>query len=219
MAESDLSNDPIIERVRATLLRTPKVEPSDVARILVAVNSRRAARTWRQRTADRLWFMRIPSVSLVGVGAVGTAALLLGFLGRGVFERGTIGDARIAAGDAVNVTRVTAPVTQQELTRTDASAMDEQAVPVQFVLSQPGAGTVSLVGDFNGWDVSAAVLEQVPGSSLWSATVNLKPGRHVYAFVVDGNKWMRDPRAPEAIDEDFGRPQSVIVVQVPWSGR
>jgi 1,4-alpha-glucan branching enzyme len=92
-------------------------------------------------------------------------------------------------------------------------------VPVQFVLNVPNATSVALVGDFNGWDVTAEPLERVPGSSLWTSTRTLKPGRHVYAFVVDGTKWMRDPRAPEAVDEDFGRPQSVIVVQTPWSDR
>ena len=91
-------------------------------------------------------------------------------------------------------------------------------MPIQFVVNVENANSVTLVGDFNAWDTDAVRLERVPGQSLWTTTQSLRPGRHVYAFVVDGTKWIRDPRAPEAVDEDFGRPQSVIVVQVPWSG-
>jgi hypothetical protein len=37
----------------------------------------------------------------------------------------------------------------------------------------------------------------------------------VYAFVVNGERWLADPRAPQAADADFGRPGSVIIVQAP----
>jgi 1,4-alpha-glucan branching enzyme len=98
------------------------------------------------------------------------------------------------------------------------SSPDEMAIPIQFVLNVDNAQSVSLVGEFNGWDATAEPLERVNNSSLWTTTRSLKPGRHVYAYVVNGTRWIRDPRAPEAQDEDFGRPQSVIVVQSPWTG-
>jgi hypothetical protein len=54
-----------------------------------------------------------------------------------------------------------------------------------------------------------------PASGLWSETLALRPGRHVYAFVVDDSVWMRDPRTPAADDADFGRPGSVLLVGRP----
>jgi len=86
---------------------------------------------------------------------------------------------------------------------------------VQLVLRAPAARTVSVVGDFNAWDAHANTMTRDPESGLWSHSVALRPGRHVYAFVVDDTVWMRDPRSPEATDEDFGRPGSVLFVGQP----
>ena len=80
-----------------------------------------------------------------------------------------------------------------------------------FVFVAPKAGTVSLVGDFNGWDASKAPLVRVPNSGLWKVTVPLPAGRHLYQFVVDGN-WVPDPAAPVAGDDGFGRTNSVRIV-------
>lgn len=210
-------DDPLIERVRETLAPLPRVEPSDVARMLVAVNNRRAQRTWQERVTTRLWFMRTPSVSAIGAGALAVLALSIGFFGRGAIDRDTEVPA-VAFSDSAP--SVVTPDNRATLATAVANVSpDELAVPVQFVLSVPDAQTVSLVGDFNDWDIDGAQLERVPNSAMWTTTVTLKPGRHVYAFVVDGRKWIRDPRAPAAVDEDFGRPQSVIVVQVPWTAR
>jgi hypothetical protein len=49
-------------------------------------------------------------------------------------------------------------------------------------------------------------------SGLWSISLALRPGRHVYAFLVDDTVWVQDPRAMEAPDADFGRPGSVLLV-------
>ena len=43
--------------------------------------------------------------------------------------------------------------------------------------------------------------------------VPLDAGRYTYSFVVDGARWLRDPAAPAAPGDDFGRPSSVILVQ------
>jgi hypothetical protein len=34
----------------------------------------------------------------------------------------------------------------------------------------------------------------------------------VYAYVVDGEKWTLDPRAPKTKDTDYGTEQSVVIV-------
>jgi hypothetical protein len=82
---------------------------------------------------------------------------------------------------------------------------------VRFALVAPGATRVSLVGDFNQWDAGATPMRQLGDGRLWLVEVPLPPGRHVYAFVVDGDV-TPDPAAPRAGEEDFGTPSSVVLV-------
>ena len=82
---------------------------------------------------------------------------------------------------------------------------------VQFTLPVPAAHQVVVVGDFNHWDTNATPLRRTPGGT-WRATVRLKPGAHVYSFVVDGNHWVPDPSAPLAPGSDFGAPNSLMTV-------
>lgn len=87
------------------------------------------------------------------------------------------------------------------------------ATDVQFVIVAPGADAVSLVGDFNDWDATLTPMHAVRSGAggLWSVTVPLSPGRHRYAFLVNGKRWLADPSAPRAQD-DFGAPSSVVTV-------
>ena len=83
----------------------------------------------------------------------------------------------------------------------------------QFVLVTPHATAVSLVGDFNDWDASRTPmrLSRADGA-VWTAIVPLAPGRYRYAFLVNGSRWLADPAAPAARDEEFGAPSSVVTI-------
>jgi hypothetical protein len=83
----------------------------------------------------------------------------------------------------------------------------------RFMLLAPTAKQVALAGDFNDWDTSKTQLVKNEQSGLWTATVSLPPGRYSYAFVVDGERWVADPRAPRAVGDDFGRPSSTVTVR------
>jgi hypothetical protein len=83
--------------------------------------------------------------------------------------------------------------------------------PVQFVVVAPGAESVSLVGDFNDWDARLTPMRAVRDGRLWTVTIPLTAGRHRYAFLVNGARWLADPSAPRAQD-DFGSPSSVVTV-------
>lgn len=83
--------------------------------------------------------------------------------------------------------------------------------PVRFVVAVPGARTVALVGSFNDWNPSATPLRAAAAGSVWVVEVPLPPGRHEYAFVVDGARWLADPAAPGS-GGDFGAPNSVVTV-------
>jgi len=83
---------------------------------------------------------------------------------------------------------------------------------VQFLLVAPHASRVALVGDFNGWDAAATPMRRGAERDTWMVTVPLASGWHAYAFVLDGGRWIQDPRAPLAPPDEFGGPRSVVVV-------
>src|SRR5690348_1225180 len=86
--------------------------------------------------------------------------------------------------------------------------------PVQFVLVAPTARKVQVVGDFNGWDASHEEFRaQHRGGGVWSVTAAVPEGHHRYSFVVDDSLWVTDPTAPRMLDDDFGMPNSALVVE------
>lgn len=95
----------------------------------------------------------------------------------------------------------------------DVALSTADSVPaMRFVLVAPEAATVALVGDFNHWRPEATPLRPAGADGVWVVDVRLTPGRHEYAFVVDGTRWVPDPAAPRAPVGDFGTPNSVITV-------
>lgn len=99
----------------------------------------------------------------------------------------------------------------RSLTAPQVAAATDTVHVVRFVLSAPGARSVAVAGDFNGWSREATPLEDVAGSGQWVVTLPLAPGRHEYAFVVDGERWVADPFAAVTRDE-FGQESSVLRV-------
>jgi 1,4-alpha-glucan branching enzyme len=90
---------------------------------------------------------------------------------------------------------------------------DKDSPRVQFVLVAPDAKKVAVIGDFNGWDASHAEFQaKHRGGGVWSVTAPVPVGHHRYSFVVDDSLWVADPTAPRAADNDFGLPNSAIVV-------
>jgi len=85
-------------------------------------------------------------------------------------------------------------------------------VVTRFVLMAPGASSVHLTGDFNGWEREGVALEQLRGTAIWTADVPLQPGVHQYTFVLDGSEWVPDPSAVLQVDDGFGQVNSIVVV-------
>lgn len=219
-------DDRLLRQVRAALAPLPSVDRRAIADIMTQVAARERAprsplaRGWE--SVREWWQLSVPP--LARSAALAAAALTVGFLARGAWSpraNDTTGVATTGAAPAV----AAAPLTEREAptpTRTTPLVPTEGAegrvlpVPTQFVLDGrelPPDATVSVVGDFNDWDVQAAPMTRENG--VWSTTLPLPPGRHVYAFVLNGERWLADPRAPTAPDADFGRPGSVIIVRTP----
>jgi hypothetical protein len=89
------------------------------------------------------------------------------------------------------------------------SAAAESEGAVLFLMPAPGAQSVTVVGNFNGWD--ATPLSDKDGDGIWTASISLPPGRYEYAFVVDGRWWGQDPLADEYV-RSFGEYNSVRYV-------
>ncbi len=83
--------------------------------------------------------------------------------------------------------------------------------PVRIELHAPTAQEVALVGDFNQWTPGSARMHRDPVRGTWATEVALPPGRHGYAFIVDGQRWTIDPRAPQADLSDFGAINVMLV--------
>jgi Carbohydrate-binding module 48 (Isoamylase N-terminal domain) len=201
-------SDPIIRRAADELRRLPTVDGAALRRVVEAAAAARLA------PADEPASYVLPRVRSIRVwSAVGmtAAAAILGFVARGVWTSGpsSAPQATVAAAPAAPAALAT-PDSSLRLAASNAS--DVAALPQQFVLENSGAHRVSVVGDFNNWNPSAAPMTRSSGGSLWSAIVPILPGRHMYGFMVDDSIFVLDPRARTARDPDLGTEGSVRMV-------
>jgi hypothetical protein len=98
-----------------------------------------------------------------------------------------------------------------------ATATVPSTVLVRLVVVQPGAQSVQVAGDFNGWNPGRTPLEPAE-SGAWTVTLPLEPGRYEYMFVVDGQTWIADPFATEQDDDGFGAQNAVLDVRPAGTG-
>lgn len=181
MTESRDLLDSLIE----TLKEPVNLRPDLTRRVMAAIADEPAMATDRKpvRWWRREWTIRVTPVRLLA-----TAAGLAGLVVTGQFLlRPAVEPASSVASSEAN-NRLT-----------------------QFVLVAPEAAAVTLVGDFNDWNVGATPLVRSVGDGVWSVTVPLAPGRYRYAFVVNGTVWRGDPEAP-GLEDDFGQPNSVVTI-------
>lgn len=196
--------DETIIRIAAALRPLPEVDPEQKARVLVAVAAERERSRERRLRVIRRW--RIAG----GLAFAAAAALVAA-----VWLREARPNTPAVASAPATPARTPGAAATRAPADARLAAEPVGMKTVQVVLRAPDASHVSVVGDFNGWDARADAMTRDAASGLWSHTVTLRPGRHVYAFVVDDSVWMRDPRSPAAPDEDFGRPGSILLVGQP----
>jgi len=197
--------DETIIRIAAALRPLPEVDAAQKARVLVAVAAERERARERRVRIARGWRVAGWAATVAAAGLVAAVWLRAPHPNAEVAAKASM-PAAPAAGAAHS------PAVEAQFSGAAALAGYKS---VQVVFRAPGARHVSVVGDFNSWDADADAMSRDPATGLWSHTLALRPGRHVYAFVVDDSVWMRDPRSPAAPDADFGRPGSVLLVGQP----
>lgn len=97
------------------------------------------------------------------------------------------------------------------LTARYAAHAASDARPIVFELEAPAARSVQVLGDFNDWARGANSMQR-GADGRWRLTALLPPGRYVYAFLVDGRRFTRDPSRDAVEDRDFGVTGSEVVV-------
>ncbi len=94
----------------------------------------------------------------------------------------------------------------------DTSPICSAEVKFSLKINDNRAHTVAIAGDFNGWNPQANILEDPEGDGIWTGTLNLKPGRYEYMFVLDGEKWFPDPNALRYVKDGFGNRNAILEI-------
>lgn len=185
-------DDAFIARVAAPLRAPERVNATFGERVMAAVHAEvsegRAVHRRASAPAPRGWWRHGWTLRLTPIAALAAVALIaaLAAIGMSTVQRGPAALAAAARSDTVYV--------------------------VRFVFVAPSAQKVAIVGDFNNWNRSTTALTPTGEAGLWTAAVTLPPGRHEYAFIVDGTRWTADPLAAVTIQDDFGTASSILTV-------
>jgi glycosidase len=83
-----------------------------------------------------------------------------------------------------------------------------------FVLdaaSARGAERVQVAGDFTAWQARAVPMRRGTDGA-WTATLEIPSGRRLYKFIVDGARWIADPRNPSGEPDGHGGVNSLLLL-------
>ena len=184
MSDRESADKEFVDRI-AIPLRAPEVLPPDFeARLMAQARAEMARR--RATSRRRNWWLTGRTFVLSPLATLAAAA----------------GIALAAAASTLVVARRAQPV---------LAARRDTVEFVRFVLVDSTARSVSVVGDFNGWKRDETPLNVASKPGVWSVSLPLAPGRHEYAFIVDGKRWVVDPASIASSDE-FGTESSVLLV-------
>ena len=189
--------DPVVRRAIDELRRLPDVPQDAVAKAVAAAAAARVLPPADEPVfaeRGRSWGR------IAAAGGLVAAAAIAGFVIRGTMT--SPAPTRLA--------------TATPMTPATFSA-ERAVVPIveQFVFKAPNAQRVAVVGDFNRWDASTAPMARSSDGELWSVSIPIMPGRHIYAFMVNDSLLVLDPRAPKSRDPDLGAEGSVRIVGRP----
>ena len=186
-----------LEMVLSEAARLPKIAPSSQFTAGVLAKLDKTPKGFFDRLAELLTVPRTLEWNLTGALATACVALVA------VWALVQVRPERI----------VEVPVAATPAQTVSLSSGQETKVYVRLVLLQPEARSVSVAGDFNGWNPAQTKLERSEGG-MWTATIALKPGRYQYMFVIDGKQWIADPLAEEGAGDGFGAQNAVLDVAI-----
>ncbi len=178
-------------------MREPIVIPSGASARVAA----RAVLESDNAARSSTWWLR--AAAALVIVAVGATALRFG----AAAQRN---DERAAAASAIPGEQLASYNTSPAGTMVIPIAASS-ARPIVFEFNAPSAQSVQVLGDFNQWSRSTQTMQR-SADGRWRVTTLLPPGRYVYAFLVDGARFERDPARDAIEDRDFGVTGSELVV-------
>lgn len=90
---------------------------------------------------------------------------------------------------------------------------------VRFVLdSTVSAERVFLAGSFSGWDAQGIELAR-GADGRWAVEVELDSGRHLYKFVLDGERWIPDPLNQQREGDGHGGSNTILALGAEGAAR
>lgn len=144
---------------------------------------------------DRLTHLpKLPRLSRVAELAIAGGLAVIGFTA-GYALRGNRSPRTVAA-PAKQKTAAPKIVRRTDTLRVVHS---DTVIVARLLFADAAAKSVAVVGDFNRWDAEATPLAR-SSIGTWAATIRLSPGRHEYAFLVDGKRWVTDRLARTSHD-------------------
>ena len=189
----DDSDEAFVGRIASPLRDAETLDSSFEHRLMTAVHAEALHRLIganRERYDDRGWWRRPRAISASPLAALAAAAGVVAILALGATIRSLL----------------SGPDTTSALVQ----ARRDTVHIVRFMLVDSSARSVSLVGDFNGWNRTATQLRPSEHRGTWTISIPLTPGRHEYAFIVDG-RWIADPYAAQ-VHDDFGTESSILTL-------
>jgi hypothetical protein len=196
---TDLEFDPFIDEIARELKRPVHLDARFDDRVMAAlepavipIGERRATPSWYRRS------LAFPA----SLGGLAAAAALGAIAAIGVMATRDSGEPQVVT--AV----VDTPLVPVSNTTAEPGVLLRET---QFIMVAPAAQSVSVVGHFNDWDLSATPMVYDSVHGAWSVTVPLPPGRHEFQYVIDGKQRVNDPTLPQ-VSSDFGSPNSVITI-------
>lgn len=205
---SNSERDPVVRRAIDELRRVPSTDHAAISRVVAAAAAARVAPADDDTLIDAARVRRVRRFTLAGVAA---AAAVAGF----ALSSARRSTTTPIAARAASVATAAAIVTQTPLQAVANSTADVLPIAKQFVFNNRVAHSVSVIGDFNMWNPESARMTRSADGDLWSATLPILPGRHMYAFMVDDSIFVLDPREAKARNSDLGVEASITIVGKP----
>lgn len=190
----DMDDARFLERVAASLRTPERAHPSFERRVMEKVRAEAPALHHPKLLTHQSWWRTARPLNVTPLAAFSIAASAL---------------IVVALSGVLVGTRL--PKSGAAVATVPAKPAQDTVQLVRFVFVDRRASSVQLVGDFNEWTKGTTELRPSGAPGVWAASVALTPGRHEYAFIVDGTRWVVDPLAVRSSDE-FGTESSVIRV-------
>jgi hypothetical protein len=159
---TEQTRDPFIEQIAAELRRPVRLDPRFDERVMEALNAPEVIPLHPTRQARRPWIMRPWTLHVSPLGALATAAALVGVVTLGTSRLGTLNEPQVASGIDAGIVPV-------------ANTGEEPLVLHQFTYYQKGLKSIALVGEFNDWNADSTALNEV-SEGVWTVTLRLRPG-------------------------------------------